>query len=198
MAKHDYRRRRNGCTQRYLPTDQVEDKVTDHDRNITLDPSRLGRFRQQVTEHIEITRRLNTKEVERRILEIPTGDVVSAHFRFADGTTGSIAALSATPDYARFAVFGSLAWAEALEMQHVDPGGTAHFHVRRRGDTDQTRVDFEPAGPVKAGYEHWADAVAGRADYRFGNADRLGNVAILEALVRSSESGHPEPVAQYA
>jgi hypothetical protein len=66
MAKHDYRRRRNGCTQRYLPTDQVEDKVTDHDRNITLDPSRLGRFRQQVREHIEITRRIHTKEIDRR------------------------------------------------------------------------------------------------------------------------------------
>jgi len=124
--------------------------------------------------------------------------VVSAHFRFADGTTVSIAALSATPDYSRFAVFGSLAWAEARETQHVNPGGTTHFHERFRGDTDQTRVDFEPATPVKAGYEHWADAVAGRADCRFGYADRLGNFAILEALVRSSESGHPEPVAQEA
>jgi predicted dehydrogenase len=136
--------------------------------------------------------------VERRILEIPTGDVVSAHLRFADGTTGSIAALSATPDYARLAVFGSHAWAEARETQHVDPGGTTHFYVRRRGDAEQTRVDFEPASPVKAGYEHWADAVAGRADYRFTNAERLGNVAILEALVRSAETGRPEPVAQYA
>ena len=70
--------------------------------------------------------------------------------------------------------------------------------ARRRGDADQTRIDFEPASPVRAGYEHWADAVAERADYRFSNAERLGNVAILEALVRSSESGRPEPVSQYA
>jgi predicted dehydrogenase len=136
--------------------------------------------------------------VARRILEIPTGDVVSAHFLFADGSTGHIAALSATPDYARFAVFGSHAWVEARETQHVDPGGTTHFYVRRRGDADQTRIDFEPASPVRAGYEHWADAVAGRVDYRFSNAERLGNVAILESLVRSSENGQPEAVAQYA
>ena len=137
--------------------------------------------------------------VAKRILAIPTGDVVSAHFRFADGSTGSIAALSATPDYARFAVFGSLAWAEARETQHVDPGGTTHFYTRHRGDSDQTRIDFEPASPVKAGYEHWADAVAGRADYRFSNAERLGNVAILEALVRSAEKGGvPEAVQQYS
>jgi predicted dehydrogenase len=70
--------------------------------------------------------------------------------------------------------------------------------VRHRGDLEQTRTDFEPAGPVRVGYEHWADAVAGRAEYRFSNAERLGNVAILEALVRSADSGRPEPVAQYA
>ncbi len=133
----------------------------------------------------------------RRILAIPTGDVVSAHFRFADDTTGHVAALSATPDYARFAVFGSHAWAEARETQHVDPGGTTHFYVRRRGDAEQTRRDFEPASPVRAGYEHWADAVAGRVEYRFSNEERLGNVAVLEAVVRSAESGNPERVAQY-
>lgn len=133
-----------------------------------------------------------------RILAIPTGDVVSAHFRFADGTTGHIVAISATPDYARFAVFGSHAWAEARETQHVDPGGTTNFYVRRRGDADQTRVDFEPASPVRAGYEHWADAVAGRTTYRFDNAERMGNVAILEALVESAENGgKPMEVAQY-
>jgi predicted dehydrogenase len=134
----------------------------------------------------------------RRILVIPTGDVVSAHFRFADGTTGHVAALSATPDYARFAVFGSHAWAEARETQHVDPGGTTHFYVRRRGDAEQTRRDFEPASPVRAGYEHWADAVAGRAEYRFSTEEKLGNVALLEAVVRSAETGTPEPVADYS
>lgn len=134
----------------------------------------------------------------RRILAIPTGDVVSVHLHFADGTTGHIAALSATPDFARFAVFGSHAWAEARETQHVDPGGTTHFYVRRRGDAGQTRRDFEPASPVRAGYEHWADAVAGRTTYRFNNRQRLGNVAVLEAVVRSAEAGTPEPVAQYS
>jgi hypothetical protein len=51
---------------------------------------------------------------------------------------------------------------------------------------------------VRAGCEHWADAVAGRVVYRFSNQERLGNVAVLEAVVRSAESGKPEPVAQYS
>jgi predicted dehydrogenase len=135
--------------------------------------------------------------VARRILSIPTGDVVSAHFRFADDTTAHIAALSATPDYARFAVFGSHAWVEARETQHVDPGGTTHLYARQRGDADQTRIDFEPANPVRAGYEHWADAIAGDVQYRFSNEERLGNIAVLEAVVSSAESGKPEAVAQY-
>jgi len=136
--------------------------------------------------------------VAKRILAIPTGDVVSAHFRWDDGTTGHIAALSATPDYARFAVFGSHAWAEARETQHVDPGGTTHFYVRRRGDADQGRTDFEPASPVPAGYEHWADAAEGRAEYRFTNEERIGNVALLEALVESAdEGGVPMEITQY-
>ena len=134
----------------------------------------------------------------RRILAIPTGDVVSAHLRFGDGTIATVSAVSATPDFARFAVFGSHAWAEARETQHVDPGGTTQFFTRRRGDKEQTRHDFAPASPVRAGYEHWADAVAGRVPYRFTNEQRLGNVAVLEAVVRSAESGQPEDVTQYA
>ena len=81
---------------------------------------------------------------------------------------------------------------------HVDPGGTTQFFVRRRGDKEQTRQDFAPASPVRSGYEHWADAVAGRVPYRFTNEQRLGNVAILEAVVRSAETAKPEAVAQYA
>ncbi len=60
------RQRRNGCTQRYLPVDQVEDKVADYYRIITLDPSRVDEIRRDVTDHIEITRSLNTKEVVRQ------------------------------------------------------------------------------------------------------------------------------------
>ena len=126
-------------------------------------------------------------------LEIPAhrADIFSLAFS-PDGKT------LATPGYARVGVFGSQGLVEAREAQHVDPGGTTHCYVRRRGDKEQTRHDHEPAGPVRAGYEHWADAVAGRIPYRFTNEQRLGNVAVLEAVVRSAESRKPETVVQYA
>jgi len=137
-------------------------------------------------------------QTARRVVKIPTGDVVSVHLRFADGTTGAVAAISATPFYARLAVFGSLAWAEARETQHTEVGGTTHFYTRRRGDAEQRRRAFEPRDVVRANLEEWADAVAGRSTYRFTNEERLANVAVLEAVAKSAETEEIEPVAQYS
>ena len=60
------RQRRNGCTQRYLATDRVEDEIADYYAIVSLDPASVDRIRQHVIDHIEITRRLNTKEVARQ------------------------------------------------------------------------------------------------------------------------------------
>lgn len=66
------RQRRNGCTQRYLPTEEVEAEVAAHYKVISLEPSRLDVIRQNVTDHIEITRSLNTKEVVRQQRRLET------------------------------------------------------------------------------------------------------------------------------
>ena len=50
---------------------------------------------------------------------------------------------------------------------------------------------------VKANYEEWARAALGRGTYRFTDEQRFGNVALLEAIVRSAENGTLEPVAQF-
>jgi len=133
----------------------------------------------------------------RRVLPIPTGDVVSVHLRFADGTTGHIAAVSATPFYGRLLVNGSLAWAEARDREHVDPGGPTDFFTRKRGDAQQSVRVFDPRNVVKANYEEWARTALGRGTYRFTDEERFGNVAVLEAVVRSAENGTLEKVAQF-
>lgn len=66
------RQRRNGCTQRYLPTDQVEDEVVANYKVISLDSSCLDEIQLHVTDHIEITRRLNTKEEARQERRLST------------------------------------------------------------------------------------------------------------------------------
>jgi hypothetical protein len=50
----------------------VEDAVANHYAIISLDPSRLDEIRQHVVEHIEVTRRLNTKEVDRQERRLAT------------------------------------------------------------------------------------------------------------------------------
>ena len=56
-------------------------------------------------------------------------------------------------------------------------------------DEEMTTQTYASANVVKANLEQWADAVEGRADYRFTPDQKLHNVEILEAIVRSAESG---------
>jgi predicted dehydrogenase len=133
----------------------------------------------------------------RRVLELPTGDVVTVQLRFKDGTTGSISAISATPFYGRIAVFGSQGWAEARETSHPDDPDIVHFFTKFNGDERQEMRVLEPYDGVVANFEAWADAVAGRHEYRFSDEERFANVAVLEAIARSAASGAPEAVVQY-
>ena len=133
----------------------------------------------------------------KRVLELPTGDVVAVQMRFKDGTTGSISAISATPFYGRIAVFGSQGWAEARETSHPDDPDIVHFFTKFHGDERQEMRVLEPYDGVLANFEAWADAVAGISDYRFSDEERFANVAVLEAIERSAASGAPEAVVQY-
>src|SRR3546814_8711023 len=53
----------------------------------------------------------------RRVLDLPSGDVVSTQFTFGDGTMGTINVISATPFYGRLTVFGTKAWVDIHEMR---------------------------------------------------------------------------------
>jgi predicted dehydrogenase len=132
----------------------------------------------------------------KRVLDLPSGDVVSVQFKFADGTTGHVGVVSATPFYGRFAIYGQDAWVEARETSHpVDPDVT-QFYCTRKGKDRQTMAIYDPVDTVKMNFEAWADAAMGRSQYRFTDIERMANVAVLEALVRSAETGQPEAVEQ--
>jgi predicted dehydrogenase len=136
-------------------------------------------------------------QMEQRVLEIPSGDVVSAHLRFADGTTGHIASVSVTPFYSRLAAFGSHGWAEARDTQHNNVGGPTDFFTRMRGDEQQSLRSFDLTDTVRDNYEEWARAVQGKGSYRFTDEERFLNVAVLEAITKSAEIGKPVAVPQY-
>jgi predicted dehydrogenase len=132
-----------------------------------------------------------------RVLGFESGDVVAVHLAFLDGTTGLIAAVSATPFFGRFAVFGEGGWAEAREISHPGDPDTAYLNTCFKGDHRQSTTSFKPQDAVVPNFEAWADAVAGRGSYRFTDEERFANVAVLEAIAKSVDSGKPEQVAQF-
>ena len=123
-----------------------------------------------------------------RVLDLPTGDLVTLQMRFCSGVTGFVGAISATPYYGRYSVFGEKLWVEARDDAHPQEGGRTHL-ISCGPDGVQHSRTFDPKDPVRANLEEWADAVSGRSSYRFSDEERIGNVALLEAIARSVRDG---------
>ena len=123
-----------------------------------------------------------------RVLSLPTGDLVAVQMRFRNGATGFVGAISATPYYGRYSVFGEKLWVEARDDAHPQEGGRTHL-ITCGSDGVQHSRTFDPKDPVRANLEEWAGAVAGNGSYRFTDEERVGNVALLEAIAKSVTDG---------
>jgi len=123
-----------------------------------------------------------------RVLGLPTGDVVALQLRFANGATGFLGAIAATPYYCRFTLFGDQMWAEARDSGHPQHGGETFVTLCGK-DGRQTTRSFPPYDAARANLEEWADAAQGRTNYRFTPEQLVNNVAVLEALGLSAERG---------
>ena len=129
-----------------------------------------------------------------RVLQSENGDVVSALIRHEGGATSYLNAVLATPLYLRFTVFGSKAWAEIRNDTHPDTPGPATLTVQVTGEEPRvTRFDWNDT--VKANLEAFAEAIEGGADYPFTEAEKIGNIAVLEAIARSAATGELVQVA---
>lgn len=126
-------------------------------------------------------------QTAQRALDLPTGDLAAVQFQFKSGATAFVTAISATPYYGRFSVFGDQQWIEARDTAHPQHGGEVHL-VSCDSSGQQSSETLPPRNAVKANLEEWADAVAGRGRYRFSNEQLVENVAILEAISKSVET----------
>ena len=127
-------------------------------------------------------------QTAKRVLDLPTGDLVAVQFTFESGATAFVTGISATPYYGRFSVFGDKKWVEARDTAHPQHGGEVHL-ISCDLSGEQKTLTLGARDPVKANLEEWADAVDGRGDYRFTNQQLVDNIAILEAIGRSAETG---------
>lgn len=113
-------------------------------------------------------------------------DAASALITFACGATGYVGNVTVTPASRHLQVYGSAGWARVT--------GPDTLEVCLRGGSVQKRT-FEPHDTVRANIECFADAVAGRGQYRFTFEEMVHDAAVLEAATRSAASGRREAVA---
>ena len=130
-----------------------------------------------------------------RVLKSDNGDVVSVLLRFESGVTAYLNAVLATPLYLRFTVFGSKAWAEFRNDTHPDTPGETTLTVQVTGEEPRVTT-YAWNDTVRANLEAFADAAEGRGDYPFTDEEKIGNIAVLEAIALSAASGAPVPITR--
>ncbi len=124
-----------------------------------------------------------------RELHWETGDIVVAQMQFRAGMTAQIQAILNTPHFLRTHVFGSREWIEIRNATHPDtPGGEVRM-VRYRDVDDQDCQTFSWTDSVIANLDNFAAAVRGDQEYLFSDFEKVHNIEVLDAIVRSVERG---------
>jgi len=129
-------------------------------------------------------------ETDTLVFDKPMEDYVRAKVHFESGVHAMFSALSCTPFYLRFTVYGEKGWAEVVGEAIVDKNGPMHLTMSTAPAERSTRT-WTPSGDraVLANLVAWADANQGRGTYRFTREHLVDNTAIFEAIVRSSRDG---------
>lgn len=114
-------------------------------------------------------------------------DTVAILFEFANGVSGTMSTIRATPQYWRAHVFGTKGSAEAI--------GATELVLRKTGAAP-ARTGFDAADALRAELEAFALAAAGGAPYPITPQQMVDTVAAFEAIVQSMESGQPVVVGR--
>ncbi len=112
-------------------------------------------------------------------------DVAAVLVEFANGASGMMATVRASPFYWRVHVFGDKASAESRSEHDL----TIH-----RGNAEPERRTFEPVDALRDELEMFADAIEGYREFPVSVEDMLSTVAAFEGVVKALESGEPVEV----
>jgi len=126
-------------------------------------------------------------------------DTTSMLLRFGSGATGYLGTVIATAETWRLQVFGSRAWVEVGDVEHlhtwdlklcrIDP---AAITVKQRPEA----LSFPKTSTERAELEHFAQCAAAGRPMAEPGGHAVHNVALLEAIQASIASGLPAPVGQ--
>ena len=127
--------------------------------------------------------------------QFANGDTLAIMLGFAGGATSMVSAMLATPFEGRLAVYGSRGWVEIRDRTH--PENPTGWDVTTAVPGGARTTEFvSPHASVRANLEAFAEAVAGGAAYPVSHREMLANVAALESIMRSTETGRIEAVPQ--
>ncbi len=124
-------------------------------------------------------RRVRGQLIVRKPPPVPR-DVAALIMEFANGVSGMMATVRASPLYWRVHVFGDKASAESVGE---------HELVVHRSNAAPERLTLEPVNALRVELEAFADAIEGRAPFPVSAADMLATVGAFEAVVRALDSG---------
>jgi predicted dehydrogenase len=116
--------------------------------------------------------------IVRRLPPVPR-DTATVLLEFANGVSGTIATVRATPFYWRVHVFGDKGSAEAI---------SEHELLLHRSNAKPQRLILEPVDALRMELEFFADAIEGRAPFPVPASDMLATVAAFEAVIKALES----------
>src|SRR6185295_17879980 len=124
------------------------------------------------------------RRVHARLLERPPRpepiDTLSVQLEFDHRVSGVLCGVRTTPQFWRVHVFGTDGSAEALEQTEL---------VLRKSGAAPKRLTFEPVNTLRLELDAFADAVAGRTPFPIPVEQMLQDVAGLEAIIQSIETG---------
>ena len=129
---------------------------------------------------------------DRLVHDYGMDDTTSMLFRFRSGSTGYLGTVIATAETWRLQIFGSKGWVEVGDVEHlhtwemkaclIDPAD-----VHRKAPAEILR--FDKTSTERAELEHFARAALERRPIAIPGGDEVHNVAVLEAIVRSTREG---------
>ena len=121
-------------------------------------------------------------------------DTTSMLFRFASGATGYLGTVIATAETWRLQVFGSNAWVEVGDVEHLHTWELKVCRIDRENVTVKQRpetVSFARTSTERAELEHFAQQAAARQPIALPGGDAVHNVAVLKAIIESAHTQQP-------
>jgi predicted dehydrogenase len=125
-------------------------------------------------------------------------DTTSMLLRFASGATGYLGTVIATAETWRLQVFGSNAWAEVGDVEHLHTWDLRVCRIDRENITVKQVpqvFSFPKTSTERAELEHFAQQAARRQPIARPGGDAVHNVAVLQAILDSAARQQPVRLA---